>query len=661
MPELNDWLDALARAATVHLLPDEESGAMWGSGFFVAPGRVLTAAHVLLPHLARDRNRVFAVRGGMEVNAGIPVLARLEHWLVDEGRGEAPSTGEDLALVRLLDDTVEHECVWLADRPVQHVGVLWAYGYRPGVEDGRPCALSWSGDTEMNVREAEYGLRSKPDIEFPPGVSGGPLLDPDTGSVVALIKARRGERDGGLAVSMLTLRRFGAVYGEVMREHDTWHGRARGAGTWINVQQRDFVRGRTAHGAEWTPHDRRTALKLLAALPPPPDVPTVEALARQAVSGNQWPQRQDRSPKLYAWRDGHGLLYEGAQPQDAMIMLRYLRLVACYVHARGGEVDALTGWVEERLVEHPLSAMADFVREANLPEWLKPGPEDSVRAVIPYPRAGEGTTVAVLLDPVIGSDPLHFFWQIWIDDGDGEPALYAADRTTHGHRLGDLVQALRPSLTDVFHTRDRAGRPVPLEVALPVEHFDTAVHRWRFDDIAALDDTYHLGAQRRVVLRSLERRGEPDNLWTDRWQAMVAQGRLSGWRVPEPGVNPNAHQFQQAPHDAVPVICRSVGRGLGHTAMKLALDGGHGVALWRVDGHAGSNCADSCDDLRTRTKWLFERVENVTELPDRLRQLRQEVAEQRPERRWAEPLALLYDDPGRPLPAEDTSPLDAPL
>jgi hypothetical protein len=669
MPELNGWLDAHARAATVHLLPYDAPGTppMWGSGFFVAPGRVLTAAHVLLPHLAGDRDLTFAVRGGMEVNDGIPVPARLEQWLLDGRRGtQVPSPGEDLALVRLLDDTVEHECVWLADRAVQHVGVLRGYGYRPGKEDGRPRALPWSGDTEINVRDSDYGLRFKPDITLPSGVSGGPLLDPETGAVVALIKARREARDGGLAVSMVALSRFGATYGELMRAHDTWHGRAtaHGRDTWIDAQHDDFIRGRTTHGGEWTPRDRRAALRRLAALPPPPDGPTVEALARQAISGNHWPQPQERSPKLHAWRDGHGLLYEDVRPLDSMIMLRYLRLVALYVRSRGGDVGPLAEWIDDRLGEHSWSNMAAFVTDARLPDALLPNPADSAdsaRIVIPYPGPGEGTTVAVLLDPVIGSDPTHFFWQIWIDDGDGEHAMYAADRSTHGHRFGDLVQALRPSLTDVFHTRDRAGRPVPLEVALPPEYLDTAVHRWRFDDIAALDDTYHLGAQRRVVLRSLERRGEPDKLWAARWKAMSAQGRLSGWRVPEPGVSPSVRQFRQAPHGAVPVICRSVGRGLGRTVMKIALESGHGVVLWRVDGHAGGNCADSCDDLHTRAKWLFERMESVDELPDRLRQLRHEIAAQRADRRWAEPVALLYDDPRRPLPAEDTTPLDAPL
>jgi hypothetical protein len=93
--------------------------------------------------------------------------------------------------------------------------------------------------------------------------------------------------------------------------------------------------------------------------------------------------------------------------------------------------------------------------------------------------------------------------------------------------------------------------------------------------------------------------------------------------------------------------------------MRLALEGGHGLALWRVDGHPGA-CTDACDELHARARGLLESVQAPSHLPDRLRQLRQQISRQIPGTRWAEPLALLYDDPRRPLPAEDTAPLDAP-
>ncbi|MDC0768110.1 VMAP-C domain-containing protein [Streptomyces sp. HD] len=650
MSEHDDRLFELVRAATVHLLPaGGKDSPLWGSGFFVAPGWVLTAAHVLRPHLAADRTTVFRVRG-----EGIDAEARLAEWLITDPRSPKVPLAEDLALVRLTGEHL-HECVWLTDRAARHTGALKACGYYPGPPEAHFRIV----DAWINGHEDTYGLIIKSDIDIPSGMSGGPLLDPETGAVVGLIKSRRKDKDGGKAVAVAALRRFGETYRTVMAAHDRWHGEepmSESGDNWIELQRGSA----DGQGAVWTPRDRRKALALLAALPPPPDEPTVKVIAKVARSGNQWP---GATPELRTWRDGHGLLYEGTAPLDPLTFLRYLRLVEAHARARDSGSPLLAGWIDERLRRDTRRYLHAYARDVSLPGELRPPPEAAgpERVVISYPGPGEGPVVALLLDPVIGAQPVRFFWQIWYDDGDGLPEVHETDASVHGYRPDELVQALRVPLGGLLESKDREGHPVPLEVALPAEYFDTAVHRWRFADIAALNDPGHLGARRRLVLRALERRGEPDNLWADRWQSMTAGRRFQGWRIPPPGVV-DATGYRTAALDRIPVMCRPAGQGTGRVAMKHALSGGHSVALWHIGPHPERGaCLPECDALHARVEKFLETLGSLAELPDRLRHVRQDISEQRPDSTWAEPLALLYDDPRRPLPGEESETVDAPL
>ncbi|MFE2260589.1 VMAP-C domain-containing protein [Streptomyces griseosporeus] len=651
MSEREDRLSDLVRAATVHLLAaGGKDTPLWGSGFFVAPGWVLTAAHVLRPHLAAGRDTVFRVRG-----EGVDAEARLAEWLVTDPRNPKVPLAEDLALVRLTGDPDRHahECVWLSDRAARHSGALKACGYYPGP----PEAVFRMVDAEINGHEGTYGLIIKPDIDFPNGMSGGPLLDPETGAVVGLIKSRRKEKDGGKAVALTALRRFGETYRTVLAAHDRWHGEepvSESGDNWIDLQAGPPAE----HTAAWTPRDRRQALALLAELPQPPDSPTVRVAAMEARSRRKW---AGDTPELWSWRDGHGLLYEGTHPLDPLVFLRYLTLVEAHARARGADCTALADWIRRRLRRDPRPHLHALVSGAVLPDELRPPPDDGPeRVVISYPGPGEGPVVALLLDPVIGAQPVRFFWQIWYDSGDGLPEIHRTDTSVHGHRPDELVQALRGPLGGLLREEDRKGHPVPLEVALPAEHFDTAVHRWLFDDIALLNDPGHLGARRRVVLRALERRGEPDRLWLDRWHGMSAVTRFQGWRMPPPGAV-DAVGYRAAERDRIPVMCRPAGQGVGRVAMQHALKGGHGVALWHIGSHPDRACLPECDTLHARVEKFLETLGSLAELPDRLRRVRQDISEQRADSAWAEPLALLYDDPRRPLPDEDTDPVDAPL
>lgn len=662
-------LDSLAQAATVHLLPDGVDGPeLWGSGFFVAPGLVLTAAHVLRPRIVGHTDTVFAVRGS-DVNDNIPLRARLVDWLLRDPAESVVPADEDLALVRLLDPDVEHECVWLSERPVRHTGALRVHGYR--MDEGRTGrrVLPWSVNAETNVLDGAYGLRFKPDADFPNGVSGGPLMDADTGAVVGVVKSRRKERDGGAAVSVLALRGFGSRYRALAVAHDQWHDRPRRpggrGGRWTDLQAKECAVDTPPGPSDWTLRDRSSALRLLARLPEASDAHAVRRLALAARSEQSWPG-QARDP--VCWRDGYGLLQDGPR-LSPLVALRYLALVRAYVAERHGDeaagaaLDDLAVWMDDRLAEHPEHAMYALVTEARLPDELRPRSDGPSPAVERYPVQGDGRpVVTVVLDPVIGASPTRFFWQVWLDEGDGEPRMTEADTSVEGWPAEELTHLLGPPLARAFRSGDRERRPAPLEVALPAAEFDTGVHRWRFATVAALDDHAHLGAQRQVVVRDLARRAEPDNgPWSDRWRGLGEGRPLEAYRVPERGRTPQAARYAKLPAASVPVLCRAAGRGLGRETMAAVLDSGHSVALWHIEGHTARGCAGSCDDLHTQASEFLRDILAPGELPERMRHLREEISDGRPGRRWAEPLALLYDDPERPLPGQDFSVVDAPL
>jgi hypothetical protein len=86
--------------------------------------------------------------------------------------------------------------------------------------------------------------------------------------------------------------------------------------------------------------------------------------------------------------------------------------------------------------------------------------------------------------------------------------------------------------------------------------------------------------------------------------------------------------------------------------MRLALDAGHGIVLWHYGEHPGQECGPRCDDLHRSTAEFLVQVTDPAELPDRVRRIREHVSAGNGPH-WAAEVAVLYDDPRRPLPAEE--------
>ncbi|MFE4668951.1 trypsin-like peptidase domain-containing protein [Streptomyces sp. NPDC056716] len=656
MPDRQDpRLRTLIENATVHFHSARSgAGEMWGSGFLVAPGWALTCAHVLLGRVGEAGEDEFRVRGP-GLHDGRPVAARLEASLYEGDIGAEPDdwtvlpVEQDLALVRLTDPAVRHECVWLSDRSDHPLGEdRTVYGYRPA-EGG--AASAWYGQATVSSQDGPYGLRLGPSNLFPEGVSGGPVLDSATGAVVAVIKSRRAEQTGGLSLAVSLMRRFEDHYPRIMAAHDTWHhGRRKEMHNWVS-RQLELPGGATGReGDDWSPVDRRQALALLAEVPPPDAPHTVTLLVRRA-RGDDPPGR----PHLpVTWRDGHGQLYEGDQPQGAYVFLRYLRLVQMFVEARDPApadpvpVRRLGDWIDERLAWVPPSLHTN-VRDATLPDGLLPARTGTVP---PYP---ERPVVLLELEP-LDDDVSRVYWTLRVDDG-GEDSDVPRDGDTTGPgvELGRLRSVIARPLADAFKAVDTPELPAPLEVALDLRHFDTPVHEWQIYDSAPLWDTARqqlLGVRRSVVIRDIGRRGVPAESWERRWYGMLDGRRLTARNTVFDGGGPYPCHFDDLDPGEIPVQCRRAGTGAGQHAMRGALDAGHGVALWHHGEHTGPLCGPGCDELHRSTAGFLADVTHPAELPERLRRIREHISKGNG-RHWADSVAVLYDDPRRPLPAEE--------
>jgi Trypsin-like peptidase domain len=187
-----------------------------GSGFFVAPGLVLTCAHVL-----GKRNRV-TIGDRVTVHwqkADYPATVA-DARPADKG-AENLWAAPDLALVGLDDPPAGHPCAWLDDTPVKQEAHLYAAGFQ-AIYTEQPrlgnAITIYTGPLPLDDHHAL--MRMKGD-ELPEGMSGGPVLDIVRGAVCGVVKTQRREDapQGGLAIPVAEIR---TAFPETWRKNAAW-------------------------------------------------------------------------------------------------------------------------------------------------------------------------------------------------------------------------------------------------------------------------------------------------------------------------------------------------------------------------------------------------------------------------------------------------------
>ncbi len=705
-----ETLAPLIAAATVRIhapgpgyAPDGPAPRPWGSGFFIAPNWVLTCAHVAM----RGRG------GGREV--GLSFGGRTVPGVVEWAQPETNPAGglwpaPDLALIRMLEPA-PHGCVWLSERTAKVFTRKEVAFFGCTEEDGEIEDIS-GRCTIRGELGTDGRLKLGNEDEIPEGCSGGPLVDLDRGEVIGVLKARRGNgRDGGLAISVVQLRRLPSpagpvlderhdLYQRVMHAHDRYHADQHrndhvGRATWTD----GLSELRATASRALTPGQRVELLGLIAELPPPVSARSLDEL----VTGLRGQSYEGRLPAPRGWRDGLGLLYDLRQGRNELeALLRYAVHVATadrpYPAAPGTE-RALGDWAARAAADAELprafrnalsgerAARLRLRRDAASVEIThsRPGPH-AVDALGARPRAVAAVGRAPVTSETVarshtlleiiprGWERGSYDWRVCVARPSGE--LVSVDEDFGIRGLDAPPERLRAALAESFRRGDEPSRPVTLQVALPYALLGFPVDQWR---VPPLEDR-PLGSVRPVVVRCADR--EPaDPAGMDRGVGTydteggetgeVSTPRQSRWKRahvgpmrpfvldcdggrPEPV--PTVAELLAWDSFLLPVLCRSADPGADPGALRQVMDGGHDVVLWRREpvGRDGV-----CADFHRGATGTVAHAGQADRLPSTVWHLRADLEDGVPEAYWAEGVALLYDDPTRPLPGTD-QPLEAP-
>lgn len=175
----------LLHACTVRITVPKVSQ---GTGFFVAPGGILTCAHV--------------VQSALKSNTPIEVSWNNQTTIAQiQGLREVSSS--DLALLRV--NLSNHPCILLHDG-VEPFGELYSYGYSGDESEGASTTFScegWAGERQELLKFKLGRAR--------PGMSGSPLLSVDSGCVCGMVQStfdRNIDLGGKALLSKVIFREF---------------------------------------------------------------------------------------------------------------------------------------------------------------------------------------------------------------------------------------------------------------------------------------------------------------------------------------------------------------------------------------------------------------------------------------------------------------------
>lgn len=587
-----------------------------GSGFFVAPGYVLTCSHV-------------ARRASGSTVTG---TWRGHQWSGEVAYASSPPSPDadpedslvwplpDLAVIRLAGD-LAHPCARFSYRDHDEdtmyfgVGLQAPFGGLPGTF---PTAnLHYSG---VPVEIGSGRLIRLTGENLLPGMSGGPALDLGTGEVCGVLKSTGTNRDCYIAPLGLMRELPGQLLAEMERGHDWYHQRQR---TWVREQDVLWEQRAESRRPPLKPTEEADLMELLTAVT---DIGNLDRLYWDCM------ERDPLSPEpgmLRTLRDLVFRLYDHSYDQRRLHPVIVLAELLARRHPQ--LLSGLQRW------------SAAVAGRQDKMELLR----DRERAPRPSPPQAtwaDPMSVVVQLEPYVPKPELLLL-TIWRYRNRHEIAVVLRDHAPHDRE--EVVAILAEQVPRVIG--ELSDGPILIEFVLPLELYDEAVHQWRIFQRGRV----RLGIRYPVVIRDRDRlidqTGESQRHAKERWDLLDTRDDTPvHWLTctSRPTWDETNDFFESLEQDQAGAFGLPGPADEFADAMEAAVSAGTPVALWsliRCDHQDGAvNSQGPCDGMRFTQAANHELATlHVSELPAKLRQLRA---------RADGPLAnaqLLWDNPFR--------------